>query len=86
MTIKFYRTALCPRCFLAKRALEKITAESDIHVEIIEVATTALGSWRDGIRMIPALKIDDDILSGVLLDEQRIRTFIARHQQIQEND
>ncbi|WP_316347996.1 thioredoxin family protein [Desulfuromonas acetoxidans] len=81
MTITFYRTALCPRCFLAKRALDKIVADTDITVETVEVATTAVSSWRNGIRMIPALKIGDEILSGVLLDEQRIRRFIDQQKE-----
>nr|WP_320050235.1 glutaredoxin family protein [uncultured Desulfuromonas sp.] len=80
MTITFYGTALCPRCYLAKKALEKIAAEdADLQIETIEIATHALDGWRKGIRMIPALKIDDDLLSGILLDEQRIRSFIDRH-------
>nr|WP_320116783.1 hypothetical protein [uncultured Desulfuromonas sp.] len=83
MTITFYRTALCPRCFLAKRALDKVVAGTDITVETVEIATTAINSWRDGIRMIPALKIGDEILSGVLLDEQRIRRFIDQNQKDQ---
>ncbi|MEA3464441.1 MAG: hypothetical protein U9R29_00240 [Thermodesulfobacteriota bacterium] len=37
-------------------------------------------SWKAGIRMIPALKIGDDILSGILLSEEKIREFIEQHQ------
>lgn len=43
------------------------------------MATNALRSWNAGIRLFPALKIGNDILAGVMLSEEKIRTFIAQH-------
>lgn len=33
-------------------------------------------TWQDGIRMIPALKIEDKTLSGVFLNKTQILSFI----------
>ena len=52
----------------------------DIEMETIAVATNAIRTWKAGIRMIPAFKIGDDILSGLLLSEEKIREFIEKHQ------
>lgn len=36
-------------------------------------------SWNDGIRMIPALRYEQSIISGVLLKREQIQTFLAEH-------
>lgn len=65
---------------LAVRELEKIVQDNEtLEVETIEIGSNFGRCWRAGIRMIPALKIGDDILSGVLLSEDKIRQFIERH-------
>ncbi|OEU74903.1 MAG: hypothetical protein BA874_11220 [Desulfuromonadales bacterium C00003068] len=51
----------------------------EITLETIEVTTNIKQTWNAGIRMFPALKIGDDILSGVLLSEDKIRTFVEQH-------
>lgn len=51
----------------------------DITLETIEVLTNARKTLKAGIRMFPALKIGDDIISGVLLSEDKIRTFVEQH-------
>jgi len=80
MQIIFYRSNLCPRCFFAKKYLLEIV-EVDPHIQIEEV--DILGSpqrcLQDGIRMVPALTIDGDKLSGVFLSKEKIRTFIDSH-------
>ncbi|MCD6526530.1 MAG: hypothetical protein J7K75_06040 [Desulfuromonas sp.] len=43
------------------------------------MAMNAIQTWNAGIRMFPALKIGDDILSGVTLNEEKIREFINQH-------
>lgn len=78
MHISFYRSALCPRCHLAKHYLAEITSQNPgIAVEYIDIATAPLRTWKDGIRMIPALKIDTLILSGLFLSRDNIADFIA---------
>jgi len=51
----------------------------EITLETIEVTTNIKRTWKAGIRMFPALKIDDDLLSGVLLSEEKIREFVESH-------
>ncbi|MBW2185682.1 MAG: hypothetical protein JRG71_04520 [Deltaproteobacteria bacterium] len=51
----------------------------EITLKTIEVTTNIKQTWSAGIRMFPALKIGDDILSGVLLSEDKIRTFVEQH-------
>ncbi|PLX95144.1 MAG: hypothetical protein C0620_04590 [Desulfuromonas sp.] len=80
MLITFYRTAVCPRCFLAHRLLKKIVEQDpQLELETVEVTTNAFNSWNEGIRMVPALKIGEDVLSGLFLDEQRMKKFIDQH-------
>jgi hypothetical protein len=57
------------------------TIEGRTDIEIIEVDILAhpLQTWSDGIRMFPALKIGDRILSGITLDRKKIRPFIQEN-------
>lgn len=78
MHITFYRSAICPRCHFAKRYLAEITSETpEIIVENVDIVTAPIRAWKDGIRMVPALKIDRRILSGMLLSRDNIADFIA---------
>jgi len=65
---------------LAKKYLAEI-AENDPEIQIEEV--DIIGSPRrclqDGIRMVPALMIGEDKLSGIFLNKKAIKTFIDRH-------
>lgn len=80
MNVTLYRTALCPRCRNAERILRRVMLEyPDPELGIIDVAAHPIESFRAGVRMIPALKCGDEILSAVFLDETRIRTFLQRH-------
>jgi|AntRauTorckE6833_2_1112554.scaffolds.fasta_scaffold01919_4 glutaredoxin len=80
MTINLYRTALCPRCKKAERILQRLLPEyPHLDMNIIEVATRPIESFRAGVRMIPAVQCGDEILSGMVLDEPQIRDFIERH-------
>lgn len=81
MQISLYKSSFCPRCYLTAKYLLEITAQhSEIDVEIIDVATAPRRSWNDGIRMIPALKIDNHILSAFFISRTDITDFISRHQ------
>jgi hypothetical protein len=51
----------------------------DLEVEVIEVTTSPIRAWKDGIRGFPALKIGDDILIGFLLSPNKIRSLIQSH-------
>ncbi len=76
--ITFYRSALCPRCYVAKNHLMKLQKEYDnCIIEEIDILTNPLKSWRAGIRMVPALKIEYKILAGLYLSFKDISQFIS---------
>jgi glutaredoxin len=78
--ITLYRTALCPRCKKVEQTLHQMMPEfPDLDLDIVEVATRPIESFRAGVRMIPALKCEEEILSAVFLDETRIRDFLEQH-------
>jgi len=62
---------------LVDRELTKLQ-EEDPDIEIIktDVVTNPLQTWKNGIRMIPALKYGDKILSGITLSKKEIKQFI----------
>jgi glutaredoxin len=79
MQITFYKSNLCPRCAMAGRHLRALSAEiSDVTVEEIDIFTSPRRAWRDGIRMVPALKIGEKVLSGLYLSRETIADFLAR--------
>ncbi len=81
MKIILYRSNLCPRCFLAKKNLLGITGnDPDIQIEEVDILGSPQRCLQDGIRMVPALVIGKDKLSGVFLSKKAIKTFINRHQ------
>lgn len=60
--------------------LKKLKKEHpELEVEAIEVTCDYKRTWRDGIRMFPALKIEEDIISGVILTREAIRKFVENH-------
>ena len=62
---------------MADRALTRILKDyPDVIVEKVDIMTNPGRAWKDGIRMIPALKAGNEILSGVLLSEEEIRRFV----------
>ncbi|MFH0783431.1 MAG: hypothetical protein V2B20_15965 [Pseudomonadota bacterium] len=79
MHIIFYKSKLCPRCFLVKKQLLAICQEHPhFQIEEVEILTSPLRTFRDGINMVPALKIGDDILSGMYLSKKKIIDFITQ--------
>ncbi len=79
MQIIFYKSDLCPRCALAGKHLRALSAEiPDIAVEEVDILRSPRRTWRDGIRMVPALKIGEKILSGLHLNREAIAGFLAR--------
>ncbi|GAB6191474.1 hypothetical protein JCM39068_12230 [Desulfocastanea catecholica] len=80
MLITLYKSTLCPRCHLAGKYLREISAaDPEIQVQEIDVLSAPQQSWKAGIRMIPALKIDSHILSALFLSRSTIAQFIAGH-------
>jgi hypothetical protein len=80
MHITLYKSILCPRCHLARKHLFEIAAgDPALEVDEIDILTAPRHSWNAGIRMIPALRINDHILSAMFLSKTAIADFIARH-------
>lgn len=78
MRIQFYRSSLCPRCLLVSRQLARLSREyGDLEVEEIEVITSPVKSWQEGVRLIPALRAGDKRLSGLVLTPAQVRDFIT---------
>lgn len=64
---------------MVDRALTKILKDyPDIEVEKVDIMTSPARAWKEGIRMIPALKSGKEILSGILLSEEGIRRFVQK--------
>jgi hypothetical protein len=79
MRIVFYKTRLCPRCFLArKHLLAACATHANLQIEEVELITSPLQTWRDGIKMVPALKVGETVLSGLYLSEEAIADFVAQ--------
>lgn len=78
MHIVFYKSVLCPRCYLAQKYLLAVcSAQPDIQIEEVECMKSPLQTWQEGIRMVPAVKIGDNILSGLYLNKESIANFVA---------
>ncbi len=81
MQITLYRSFLCPRCFLAKKYLLEIAKKkTNLDIKEIDIIRHPLKTWDEGIRLIPALKIDDKIISGFFLNKLQILHFIEEAQ------
>lgn len=61
--------------------LKKIIAAHPgaIELEAVEVTTSPARTWRDGVRMLPAIRCGDRILAGFTLGAEAIRTFLAEN-------
>jgi len=80
MLIKLYKSSLCPRCYLAKKSLLNLAAKnSEIHIKEIDILKAPKTVWRDGVKMIPAIKINEHILSSIYLSPQTIEDFISSY-------
>jgi glutaredoxin len=78
MLITFYKSAFCPRCYLARKYLHELAASNpEIQVIEVDVLSAPQQSWRNGIRMIPALKINERVLSAIFISKKDIAAFIA---------
>jgi len=69
---------------MAARALNHLqTIFPNLEIHPVEITTHPLIAFRAGIRMFPALKINNSILSGVFLTQAKMRDFIATQINIQ---
>lgn len=60
--------------------LKRLKAEyPEIEIETVEVTIHPVRAWRDGVKIFPAIKIGDDVLSGVFLTRERVRRFVEEH-------
>jgi len=77
MKIVFYKTFLCPRCFLAGRALARLAREyPELEIETVEITRDPHRARQDGVRMLPAIRRDGELLTGLLLTERVLRKFL----------
>ncbi len=78
MLITFYKSSLCPRCYLAKKALLSLaSSNSDINIEEIDVITSPKTALNAGITMIPAIRIGEKTLWSLYLSRQKIEEFVT---------
>ncbi len=69
---------------MAARALERVREIfPKLEIETIEVTTHPLATLRAGVLLIPALKINNALLSGIFLTQNRMQDFIAAQLNIQ---
>ncbi|GAB4345041.1 MAG: hypothetical protein Kow0089_21940 [Desulfobulbaceae bacterium] len=63
---------------LVDRVLTRLEKEDpELRITRIDVVAHPLIAWKNSIRMIPALRSGDRVLSGILPGEEEIRRFIA---------
>jgi len=51
----------------------------EVSYKEIEILTSPGTAWKEQVKMIPAIKIDTHILTGVLLTELQIDNFLNQH-------
>lgn len=77
MKVEFYRTLLCPRCLFVAHQLKRLQREfPHLEIETIEVATNLTRTREAKIRTVPALKVGEAKLTGILLTPAKIRRFL----------
>jgi hypothetical protein len=77
MKIVFYKTFLCPRCFLTGRALARLRREfPELEIETVEVTRYPQRAWQDGVRMLPAVCREGKVLTGLYLTDEALRNFL----------
>ncbi len=78
MKATLYKTFLCPRCFMAGRALEKLRSEfPELTIETVEVTREPLRAWQAGVRMLPTLTCNGKTISGLILTTATLRDFLS---------
>ena len=66
---------------MAKKVLDELLLNrDDVQLEEVEIMTNPLRTLKDGVKFIPTLKCGDKQLSGILLNRDKIETFLTRVQ------
>ncbi|MEN8190049.1 MAG: hypothetical protein ABFS19_09405 [Thermodesulfobacteriota bacterium] len=64
---------------MAKKTLDELKAHyPDMEIEEVDIMTNPARSLRDGVRMIPCLKSENDQLSGIFLSRAAIEKFLKK--------
>ena len=80
MLISFYHISLCPRCALARKHLKNLIGNSyDASVIEVNILRQPTKARKNRIRMVPAIKYGDDLISGVLLSRDSIKQFLQKN-------
>ena len=53
-------------------------ADPDLDIIEVDIFKNPRRAWRDGIRMIPALKVNDRVLSSLFLNKDTISSFLQQ--------
>ncbi len=70
---------------MAKKALDELLAErndSNFSIEEVEIMTNPLRALKDGVKFIPTLTSDDQKISGILLNKEKIAYFLDKVESI----
>jgi len=66
---------------MAKKYLMEIAEQKEgISIIEVDIMNHPLKTWHDGIRLIPALKYGENVLSGIFLNKEQIINFIDQFQ------
>lgn len=77
MKITLYHSPFCPRCRAARNCLmELLNNRKEIELEEIDVFRHPFRAWTDGIRMFPAVKIEEKVVSGFFLGKEKLQKII----------
>jgi hypothetical protein len=80
MLISFYHLSLCPRCGRARKHLQDLLGHAyAASVREINIASNPLETWRNGVRIVPAVTYGDDLISGVVLSRKLLSQFLRRN-------
>jgi len=75
----FFKSAACPRCYVALRELMKLREEfPDLEIETIDVLAHPIQAAKRGIYFVPALQAGARTLTMIYPTRKTIRDFIAR--------
>ncbi len=81
MVLLLYKSALCPRCHLTRKYLEELlTSHPQVEIQTVDIATSPRRFRRDGITMIPTLRIGENRLAMLVPTRERIRDFLVHTQ------
>lgn len=65
---------------MARKYLKQIAlTDPTIAIEEVDILLFPQRAWKDGVRMIPALKIDNTLKSSLYLNKEAIMEFISMH-------